>query len=73
MGGRQLGQFFTPRSIVKLMTRMADLKSGRDCQDKVIDGCCGTGGFLIEALSEMRNGIREDGGLSDNEKSNRSW
>ena len=70
MRGRVLGQFFTPRSIVKVMTRMAGLRAERDHRDKVIDACCGTGGFLIEAFSEMRNIVRENDSLSDGEKSN---
>ena len=43
MRGRELGQFFTPRSVVKMMTRLAALKVTRDHQDRVIDGCCGSG------------------------------
>ena len=39
---------------VKLITRMANIKSQPDNIEKVIDACCGTGGFLIEALTEMR-------------------
>jgi type I restriction enzyme M protein len=64
MRGRELGQFFTPRSIVKMMTRLADLHVSRSRQDKVIDGCCGSGGFLIEALTVMRNRIRENASLT---------
>ena len=68
MRGKQLGQFFTPRSIVKLMTKLADLRASRKGIDKVLDACCGTGGFLIEALTDMRNKIREDRSLSDVER-----
>ncbi|MDI6790929.1 MAG: N-6 DNA methylase, partial [Thermodesulfobacteriota bacterium] len=68
MRGRELGQFFTPRSIVKLMTELADLKAGRDHIDAVLDACCGTGGFLIEALTEMRNKIRNNASLTSKEK-----
>ena len=68
MRGRELGQFFTPRSVVKMMTRFADLRVTRDHQDKVIDGCCGSGGFLIEALTIMRNKVRANISLSDGEK-----
>ena len=70
MRGRELGQYFTRRSVVKLMTRLADLKANRDRVYKVIDGCCGSGGFLIEALSDMRNQIRNNDSLSDEEKDN---
>jgi type I restriction enzyme M protein len=53
MRGKDLGQFFTPRSIVELATRLARLKADREHIDMVLDACCGTGGFLIEALAEM--------------------
>lgn len=68
MRGRELGQFFTPRSIVKLMVRLAELKASREHIDKVVDACCGTGGFLIEALSDMRNKVRGNRSLSSAEK-----
>ena len=68
MRGRELGQFFTPRSVVKMMTLIADLQVTRERQDKVIDGCCGTGGFLIEALTIMRNKVRENQSLSEQGK-----
>lgn len=68
MRGRELGQFFTPRSVVKLMVRLADLKVSKTKFDRVMDACCGTGGFLIEALAEMRNRVRENRGLSQVEK-----
>lgn len=65
MRGRDLGQFFTPRSIVKMMARLADLRADRQHQDKVMDACCGSGGFLIEALTAMRNQVRSNASLSD--------
>ncbi|MCG3148478.1 MAG: hypothetical protein PCFJNLEI_01922 [Verrucomicrobiae bacterium] len=68
MRGRELGQFFTPRSVVKLMVRMADLNATKGKMDKVIDACCGSGGFLIEVLTEMRNRIRANKTLSITEK-----
>ena len=68
MRGRLLGQFFTPRSIVKMMIRLADLQVDRNQQDKVLDGCCGSGGFLIEALTVMRNRIRDNQSLTDTER-----
>lgn len=68
MRGPELGQFFTPRSVVKMMTRLADLQVSRVRQDLVIDACCGSGGFLIEALTIMRNQVRTNDSLSDKEK-----
>ena len=69
MRGRELGQFFTPRSVVKMMTQIADLQASPQHQDKVIDACCGSGGFLIEALTLMRNRVRGNGSLSETQKS----
>jgi len=68
MRGKELGQFFTPRSIVKLMTEIAQLRVDREHVDTVLDGCCGTGGFLIEALTDMRNKVRSNMSLLSEEK-----
>jgi type I restriction enzyme M protein len=68
MRGKDLGQFFTPRSIVKLMTRLAGLRVSRNHIDRVLDACCGTGGFPIEVLTEMRNHVRQNQSLSKAEK-----
>lgn len=53
--GKALGQYFTPRSVVKLATAMGDLHVEADPSkcSVVLDACCGTGGFLIEALADM--------------------
>jgi type I restriction enzyme M protein len=69
MRGQALGQFFTPRSIVKLMERIAEPKASRIYIDHVLDACCGTGGFLIEALTDMRNQVRTNTTLSNEEAS----
>lgn len=66
--GKDLGQYFTPRSVAKLATRLVELRAGPDHIDVVLDACCGTGGFLIEALTEMWNTIDENGSLSDTER-----
>lgn len=66
MRGKSLGQFFTPRSIVKLAVELADIQVSERHIDKVLDGCCGTGGFLIEALSSMKNKIDCNSSLSSN-------
>ena len=49
--GNDLGEYFTPRHIVKLIVELVDPKYG----DKVYDPCCGTGGFLIEAFHHIKN------------------
>ena len=68
MRNRELGQYFTPRSVVKLMTQLAGLYAGRKRTDMVIDGCCGTGGFLIDAMTVMRQQVYDNTSLSDNER-----
>jgi len=68
MRGQALGQYFTPRSIVKLMTRLAEPKAGRAEIERVLDACCGTGGFLIEALTEMRQQIYDNTSLTLRER-----
>ena len=60
MRGKALGQYFTPRSIVKLITALAAPYAGPDRVERVIDACCGTGGFLIEALTDMRRRIYDN-------------
>ncbi len=68
--GRELGQFFTPRSVVNLMSQMANLKVDFEKKefDRVLDACCGTGGFLIEAMAVMRKKIDDNESLSEDEK-----
>ncbi|KAA6329638.1 putative type I restriction enzymeP M protein [termite gut metagenome] len=48
--GNDLGEYYTPRHIVKLMVSLVNPKFG----DKIYDPCCGTGGFLIEAFRHIR-------------------
>ena len=56
--GRALGQFFTPRSVVKFMTKAAMLEVQNDGEIPfILDGCCGSGGFLIEAMAQMDESI----------------
>jgi len=45
----QLGQFYTPPAIARLITRWC-IRSG---DDKVLDGGCGSGTFLIEAYKRL--------------------
>jgi len=68
MRGQALGQYFTPRSIVKMITRLANLRATRGGIERVIDACCGTGGFLIEALTEMRRQIWDNQSLTKPER-----
>ena len=51
------GQFFTPRSIVRLAVDMTDPNIER--REQVIDPACGSGGFLIHVLNSVRRQLRE--------------
>lgn len=66
MRGKELGQFFTPRTVVDFMCDLADLRVTRKppYAPLVIDACCGTGGFLIEAMAKMTRQLKE-GPLAD--------
>lgn len=68
MRGRELGQYFTPRSIVKLMTSLAEIRVSKSHVDTVIDPCCGTGGFLIEAMAAMTTAIETNATLTQTDK-----
>lgn len=48
---KNAGEFYTPRSIVKLLVNLLDPKPG----DEVYDPACGTGGMLIEAINHINN------------------
>ena len=50
--GKDLGQFFTPRAVVKFMTKMADIQVKDSHIDNVLDAFCGSGGFLVEAMAQ---------------------
>jgi type I restriction enzyme M protein len=52
----QLGQYFTPRSVVDFMVQMLDPQEGQ----LVCDPCSGSGGFLIRAFEHVRNKIEAD-------------
>ena len=47
--GQNLGIVLTPKHITELFCDLVELKP----TDKVIDPCCGTGGFLIAAMHNM--------------------
>ena len=68
MRGQALGQYFTPRSVVKLMTRLARPIAQRGRVERVLDACCGTGGFLIEALTDMRAQVYSNTSLTGTER-----
>lgn len=58
------GEFYTPRSVVKLLVQILDPKPG----ETIYDPACGTAGMLIEAVRYMRNDERCCGAIFGQEK-----
>lgn len=52
----ELGQFFTPRTIVDFMVHILDPQEG----EVICDPTCGSGGFLIKAFEYVREKIERD-------------
>ena len=48
---KKAGEFYTPRSVVRLLVRILDPQPG----ESVYDPACGSGGMLIEAIRYMHN------------------
>lgn len=51
--GNDLGEYFTPRNIVKTMVKLVNPQFG----EKIYDPFCGTGGFLIESFRHIWNNM----------------
>lgn len=58
----ELGQFFTPRTIVNFIIDILDPQEG----EIICDPCCGSGGFLIRAFEYIREKIENDIQLTKN-------
>lgn len=52
--GKKAGEFFTPRAVVRLLTRLLEPRPG----ESIYDPACGSAGMLIEAVNE----VAESGG-----------
>ncbi len=52
----ELGQFFTPRTVVDFMVSVLDPQEG----ELVCDPCCGSGGFLIKTFEYVREKIEKE-------------
>lgn len=61
---KNAGEFYTPRTIVKLLVNLLDPKPG----DEVYDPACGTGGMLIEAIHHINNDKMTYGRIYGQEK-----
>src|SRR5207248_6571695 len=69
--GKKGGEFYTPRSVVRMMVRLVDPQPG----DSVYDPCAGSGGMLLLAKEhvEEHGGDVEQLALYGQEKSGTSW
>ena len=52
----ELGQFFTPRTLVDFMVEVLDPQEN----ELICDPCCGSGGFLIKSFEYVREKIEKD-------------
>lgn len=66
--GKELGAYFTPRTIVECMVELANLQvkliDDEIHVDKVLDGCCGSGGFLINSMASMIHKLENNRALT---------
>lgn len=68
--GKGGGEFYTPRSVVKLLVEMIEPLRGR-----VYDGCCGSGGMFVQAerFVEAHGGRRNDIAVYGQELNDTTW
>jgi type I restriction enzyme M protein len=52
----RIGQFRTPRHIIKMMVRLIDPKP----EDTIADPACGTGGFLVLAGQYVKDNNKDE-------------
>jgi type I restriction enzyme M protein len=53
---KKAGEFYTPRSVVRLMVNILDPREG----ETVYDPACGTGGMLLEAIHHVKANHGDD-------------
>jgi type I restriction enzyme M protein len=53
---KKAGEFYTPRSIVRLMVKILDPREG----ESIYDPACGTGGMLLEAIHHVKESHGDD-------------
>jgi type I restriction enzyme M protein len=53
---KNAGEFYTPRSVVRLMVNILDPNEG----ESIYDPACGTGGMLLEAVHHVRHNHGDD-------------
>jgi type I restriction enzyme M protein len=66
---KDLGEYFTPRNIVRTMVSMVNPQIG----EKIYDPFCGTGGFLIESFKFIQNRIKPTPKLMETLENDTVW
>lgn len=68
--GKRAGEFYTPRSVVRLLVEVLEPYSGR-----VYDPCCGSGGMFVQAEKFVlgHRGRRDDIAVYGQESNERTW
>ncbi len=68
--GKKGGQFYTPRSVVRLLVDMIEPYRGR-----VFDPCCGSGGMFVQSVKfiEAHGGRRNDIAIYGQESNPTTW
>ena len=54
--GRNGGEYYTPRPLIRAMVKVVDPKIG----ERIYDGACGSAGFLCEAYDYLKNPVRPE-------------
>ena len=68
--GRQLGQFFTPRALVKFMLSLLPIERtipdllDPDTHPMILDPACGSGGFLLAAMNALLDKVESETGTT---------
>jgi hypothetical protein len=52
---KKAGEFYTPRSVVRLRVNVLDPRAG----ESIYDPTCGTGGMLLSCIAHLRNQKKE--------------
>lgn len=67
--GKKAGEFFSPRSLCKLVAKLAEPKPG----DRICDPACGSGGLLLLAGAEVEKAGSKDYALYGQEKTGATY